>query len=154
MASVTFRFDHAELNRLAHERWGLRWPVNFKRRKRRYDPKTGLWSLAGGGWCCSHWRPETGERWHEIRVQSVPDVRFMLSTLAHELEHARMAEVMGIQTFSYLYSGFGPSARRLGWRRGPVMRQEEAFEAAARRAEARWEELLPCIRHPRTRGAT
>lgn len=150
---TAFRFNHAELNRIAREAWGLRWPVNMKRRKRRYDHTTGLWSLSGAGWHCSHWRPTTGERWHEIRVESVDDTEFMLRTLAHELEHARMNEVLGIQTHSYLYNGFGPSRRRLGWRRGPVPRQEESFERRAIAAEDRWRELLGCVRYPRTEGA-
>lgn len=145
-----FRFNHAEVNRLARERWGVAWPIRLERRTRKIDRRTGFFTVAGGRdgrhTAFSTNRGGVRKSWHEIQIVNHPSLQYMLATLAHELEHSRQNEALGISTMSLLYSGFKPARERLGWRSwGPRHRDHAGLEAAAIRAEDRWAELLPCV---------
>lgn len=140
-----WRLDSAELNRIAR-RWGIFNPVKVERRTRRYDRRTGLYTVrrnrAGRH---VNWANPDGSRYHRIQLTNDPDLEYMLRTLAHELDHARQSEALGVFTFGWLYSGFRPA--RLGFRGKPKCGvQQDGFEHHAELAEDRWQELLPAVR--------
>lgn len=147
-----FRIIRADVERIARESWGVYWPVHVERRIRRYDRRTGFYTVRAGrdGFHCP--QRTDGAWWHRIQLTNAP-LEYMLQTLAHELEHARQCETVGPVTMAWLYGHYGAFAKRLGFRGRPNVRSGEAYERGAEAAEERWAELLPCIRFTQTRGA-
>jgi len=150
------RIDWRAVNAIAREHWGVRWPIDGHRRARRIDPRTGLASVRQGR-AGRHTvtGPHGGPYRHDIQLTSLPSElpgadAEMLMTLAHELEHARQSETLGVNVMSLLYSNFGPACKRLGFkRRRGALRHHEALEATATAAEDRWELLLPATNRRR-----
>ena len=136
-----WRFDHAELNRIARDAWGVKAPVRLRRRSRRWDRRTGRPTVRrdAGGW--ASWRPELGE--HHVLVVNTSCIESMLRTLAHELEHCAQAERMG----PALFTGVDPSRRFPSGRYWTLYRaDQEGWERLAQAAEERWRELLPAVK--------
>jgi hypothetical protein len=131
-------FDHAEVNRIAREAFGVTHPVKLRRRTRRYDRRTGLYSVKRdqGGRC--GWDPGTRE--HEVLLVNVPCVESMLRTLAHELEHAAQRDRMGARHFT------GLERKRRGRFWNLYRADPEGWERLARAAEERWRELMPAVK--------
>lgn len=126
-----FRIDHDGMNRIAREAWGLRWPVHLERRRwlhrwGLHNPQRWVGEPRADG---QHWR-------HCIRVRTNAPLHEFLKTLAHELEHAAACERHGALAYSVMYDA-----------------DERGLERRCQAAEARWRELLPCVRYPQTRGA-
>jgi hypothetical protein len=147
MQQVEFSFDHAELNRLARDRWGIRHPVIVRRRTRRWvDGRPSVRRDQGGRVA---WRPELRE--HHVLLVNVPCVETMLRTLAHELAHCGQAERMGPSIFTGLSDDRRFPGRRQRW--CLYLTDEAGFEKLAREDEERWEELLPAVRLKRRNPA-
>lgn len=148
---TAFRFNHAELNRIAREELGIEWPIRLIRRTRRYDARTGLYSVRRDthGWTV--WQ---ADRTHEVMLVNRP-LGLMLRTLAHELRHCWQSEqFISPRRWSDTYAA--ERSRELAYLRAAGLPRPAyigAFEEDARDAEDRWEELLPCVTFPRTRGA-
>jgi hypothetical protein len=114
---VTWRLDHAMLDYLAHECWGIRWPVYVVRRPYRRWHGWHTVVATRGGWA------------HSIRFTGRGGVECALRTLAHELEHAAQAERLGVSAFRHCY-----------------LTDSAGFERIAATAEERWRELLPAVK--------
>ena len=142
MQTVEFRFDHAELNRIARQHWGIRHPVVVRRRTRRWDRRTGLPSVRRDQGGRVAWRPELRE--HHVLLVNVPCVETMLRTLAHELAHCGQAERMGPDIFVGLHDERRFPGRRQRW--CLYLTDEAGWESLARKDEGRWQELLPAVR--------
>lgn len=131
---MSYRIDHAAVRRIAREEFGVREPIELRRRRRRWDERAGLYTVRAGlnGWTV--WRTD---RVHEILLVSQLSARQMLQTLAHELRHCWQSELYPTpDDFSAAYE-----LCRDGF--------EDDAEMAAHRL---WPRLQPVILTPQSRG--
>lgn len=152
MTGAEVRIDWRKVQDIARRHWGVHWPIKGRRRTRRIDPRTGLATVRKNRAGRHAVRGNREEGYvHDIQLTNDWRLDEMLKTLAHELEHARQCESLGVDTMSMMYSNFGPAHARLGHtRRRDAVRHEEGFEMHARLAEDRWELLLPATRRRET----
>ena len=123
---MSYRLNHSAIRELARE-WGIAEPLRVRRVKRRWDPRTGFYSMRADldG---DHTFWALGERAeHRIRLDGGNTPQRVAYVLAHELGHARIASRYWREQGPGSYAAAARAERHIPYEDRPMEHEADAW---------------------------